>query len=122
MHVPLVPPPARCEEGGRSLLAARVRAWAPELGLSPKSGRQVHTASSLLTRPLTRAPQYVYATVAASKEALDGAATEPQFKFNNGHFGGSHDVLDAKHAALAGGNKFAGSCLFAIKPFILKLL
>lgn len=64
--------------------------------------------------------QYVYASVAASAGSLNDA--EPLFKFNDGHYGGSHSVLKQECAALAGGNVFAGSCLAAIKPTILKLL
>eukprot|EP00441_Pelagodinium_beii_P031925 CAMPEP_0197626554 /NCGR_PEP_ID=MMETSP1338-20131121/5467_1 /TAXON_ID=43686 ORGANISM="Pelagodinium beii, Strain RCC1491" /NCGR_SAMPLE_ID=MMETSP1338 /ASSEMBLY_ACC=CAM_ASM_000754 /LENGTH=75 /DNA_ID=CAMNT_0043197097 /DNA_START=217 /DNA_END=444 /DNA_ORIENTATION=+ len=65
--------------------------------------------------------QYVYASVAGSKAELPIDA-EPIFKFNNGHYGGSHDVLKQEHAKLADGNVFAGSGLAAIKPAVLELL
>jgi hypothetical protein len=65
--------------------------------------------------------QYVYAHVAASKGLLPDSS-EPLFKFNNGHFGGSHDVLIPEHGSLADGNVFAGSCIAAIKPSIMELL
>merc|ERR1711918_237192 len=65
--------------------------------------------------------QYVYAHVASSKSNLP-SESEPIFKFNDGHYGGSHDVLHEEHASLADGNVFAGSCLAAIKPHIIQHL
>lgn len=65
--------------------------------------------------------QYLYAHVATSKDALP-ADSEPIFKFNDGHYGGSHEVLNEECRALADGNVFAGSCLAALKPAVMKLL
>ena len=66
--------------------------------------------------------QYVYASCAGSKSGFERAPPEPLFKFNNGHFGGSHACVDSTHAALAGGNQFAGSALFALKPALLAFI
>merc|ERR1712032_595683 len=70
---------------------------------------------------MTGKGQYVYAYVSSLGDPLPADA-EPQFKFNDGHYGGSHNVLKQEHAALANGNVFAGSGLAAIKPTILELL